>query len=160
MSSLTVVLAVVAAVGTAAMGGTFFAFSTFVMQSLRKRPAAEGAAAMQEINRTILGSGFMPVFLGTAALCLVAIVLAFVRWGEPGSVFLLAGGLLYLGGNLLVTGAYNVPRNNALDALDASGLSAADWARWIAGWQAGNHIRTLTGLAATAAFALAARGGL
>jgi uncharacterized membrane protein len=158
MSTLTVVLAVVAAVGTAAMGGTFFAFSTFVMQSLRKRPAAEGIGAMQEINRTIQVSGFMPVFLGTAALCLVAIVVAFVRWGQPGSVFLLVGGVLYLVGNLLVTGAYNVPRNNLLDAVDANAMTAAEWTRWIAGWQAGNHIRTITALAATAAFAVAARG--
>jgi uncharacterized membrane protein len=158
MRTLTVVLAVVAAVGTAAMGGTFFAFSTFVMRSLAKRPAPEGIAAMQEINRTILGSAFMPVFLGTAVLCVATGVIALVRWSEPGSAYLLVGSVLYLAGNLLVTGAYNVPLNNALDALDPTAVSAAEWVRWVARWQLGNHARTLTGLAATTAFALAARG--
>jgi uncharacterized membrane protein len=158
MDNLTFALAVAATVGTAAIGGTFFAFSTFVTQSLMKRPAAEGAAAMQEINRTILSSAFMPVFLGTALLSVVAVVVGLVRWGEPGSIWLLVGGLLYLLGNILVTGAYNVPRNNALDALDANAMTAAEWTSWAKSWLAGNHIRTLTGLAATAAFLLAARG--
>ncbi len=157
MDTLTLALAIAGAVGTAAIGGTFFAFSTFVTQSLAKRPPAEGVAAMQEINRTIMSSGFMPVFIGTAVACVVTGILALVRWGEPGSIWLLVGSLLYLVGNILVTGAYNVPRNNALDAMNANTVTAAEWARWVSGWLAGNHVRTITGLAATAMFVLAAR---
>jgi uncharacterized membrane protein len=158
MDTLTLALAIAGAVGTAAIGGTFFAFSTFVTQSLAKRPPAEGAGAMQEINRTIMTSGFMPVFLGTMVLCVVTGILALVRWGEPGSIWLLVGSLLYLVGNILVTGAYNIPRNNAMDAMNLSTLTAAEWTSWTSSWLVGNHIRTITGLAATAAFLLAARG--
>jgi uncharacterized membrane protein len=157
-----IALAVVAALGTGLMAGTFFAFSTFVMQSLAKLPAPQGIAAMQSINTTILMSLFMVVLVGSGALCVVAGVLAVVRWGRPGSLWILAGSLLYLVGNLIVTGAYNVPRNDALDAMDPNAAaSAAEWVRWVASWQLGNHVRTLTGLASSAALivgALAAKG--
>jgi hypothetical protein len=49
---------------------------------------------------------------GTAALCVVLAVAALSIWGEPGAA-LLIGGLLYLSGAIVVTMAFNVPRNNA-----------------------------------------------
>ena len=60
----------IAALGTALIGGLFFAFSAFIMAALAARPAAEGMAAMVSINRVILRSLFMPVFFGAALLCL------------------------------------------------------------------------------------------
>ena len=67
MSPLAAVI-LIAALGTALIGGLFFAFSTFIMAALAARPAAEGMAAMVSINRVILRSLFMPVFFGAALL--------------------------------------------------------------------------------------------
>ena len=53
--------------------------------------------------------------------------------------------------------ARNVPLNNALASADpASAEGAALWRRYCAEWTAWNHVRTLTSLAALAAFILAA----
>ena len=48
-----------AALGSATIGGLFFAFSAFIMRALAARPAGEGMAAMVSINRVILRSLFM-----------------------------------------------------------------------------------------------------
>lgn len=48
------VLALVAAVGSALIGGAFFAFSSFVMGALGKLPPAQGVAAMQSINVVVI----------------------------------------------------------------------------------------------------------
>jgi uncharacterized membrane protein len=42
-------LVMIAAVGSGVVGGVFFAFSTFVMPALRRRPAAE---AMRRCRRS------------------------------------------------------------------------------------------------------------
>src|SRR5262245_56483306 len=44
-------LTVIAALGAALSAGVFFAFSTFVMQALRRLPDEQGLAAMQAINK-------------------------------------------------------------------------------------------------------------
>ena len=62
---------------------------------------------------------------------------------------MLSGGLVYLIGTILVTMAFNVPRNNALAAADPqSGLGARLWAGYITSWTAWNHVRTAAALAA------------
>ena len=56
-----------------------------------------------------------------------------------------------------VTGAANVPRNNRLaatSATDAAALAAA-WTAFRPGWQAWNHVRTITSALACLGFALA-----
>lgn len=83
----------VAAVSAAAMGGVFFAFSTFVMGALGRLPPA-----------------------------------------------------------------YHVPRNEALDRLDAASPdSEPAWSTYLRSWTAANHLRTLTCLAAAAAWVVARR---
>ncbi len=114
---MTFILILIAALGSGLIAGTFFAFSTFVMQSLARLPASEGVAAMQSINLVILKSPFMPVFFGTAVLSVLALIQSLRQWHEPHAAWLLAGGSLYLAGSLLVTVAFNVPRNIALDAV-------------------------------------------
>ena len=62
----------------------------------------------------------------------------------------------YLIGTLLVTIAFNVPRNEALGALAPTDSSNAPlWARYVAEWTAWNHVRTVAALAAAAAFSIA-----
>jgi len=149
-------LTLIAALGSGLVAGTFFAFSTFVMKSLAQLPARDGMTAMQSINLVILGSLFMPVFFGTAALSILALIVAFLRWNEPGAVYLFSGGLFYLVGSFMVTVVFNVPLNVALDsAKPADSASATLWAGYVRKWTRWNHVRTVASLAAAAAFALA-----
>lgn len=151
------VLTVVTALGCGLMAGVFFAFSSFVMAGLRRLPAAHGTAAMQSINVTVINPVFMAALMGTAAACVVLAVSVPFRWDEPGAGLLLAGSALYLVGAIGVTGAANIPRNNALDALDPNGADTPSrWAAYVAEWTAWNHVRTVACLAAAASLTIAA----
>ena len=74
-------LAFVCTLGASVVGGVFYAFSTFVMQALRRLPAREGIAAMQSINVVVINPMFLGVFLGTALASLVVLVMAVLRLG-------------------------------------------------------------------------------
>jgi uncharacterized membrane protein len=129
------VLTLLSALGCGLIAGVFFAFSTFVMKALSRLPAAQGIAAMQSINVAVITPSFMAVFLGTAAACLLLIGFSFSMWQRPGTAYLLAGGLLYLVGTILVTAVFNVPRNDALAVADPQNAdSAALWASYVSVW--------------------------
>jgi uncharacterized membrane protein len=153
---IIVVVTLVAALGCGLVAGVFFAFSTFVMKALARIAPGEGIAAMQSINVAVINLWFMTVFLGTAALCVVLLILSLLRWHEAGAAWVLAGAVLYLVGTLLVTIAFNVPRNAALAAITpAAAEGARFWTRYVSEWTAWNHVRTLAALAAAAAFSIA-----
>ncbi len=152
------VLTLIAALGCGLVGGMFFAFSTFIMKALNRLPPAQGIAAMQRINVTVINPLFMTAFFGTAATCAILTLSSLLSWHRPGSAFLLVGSLLYLLGTILVTIAFNVPRNDALAAVDqASADGARLWAGYVTGWTAWNHVRTAAALAAAAALSIALR---
>ncbi len=65
------ILIVCTAIACAAMGGVFFAFSSFVMRALARMPPAQGIAAMQSINVVAVTPVFMTALFGTAAACVV-----------------------------------------------------------------------------------------
>jgi uncharacterized membrane protein len=128
------------------------------MQALARLPPAQGIAAMQSINVAAITPVFMGALFGTAALCVALAVAALLMWGEPGAVWLLLGSLLYLAGAVVVTMAFNVPRNNALAAVAPESAEGAGlWARYVTGWTAWNHLRAVACLAAAAALTLALR---
>jgi uncharacterized membrane protein len=156
MDCLLFVLTFAAGLGSGLIGGVFFAFSAFVMKAFARLPAAEGMAAMQSVNVAVLNPVFLGVFVGTAAVCGLAVVASILRWQAPGSVCLLFGGLLYLLGCFGVTMAFNVPRNEALARVEPSDPDGARlWAGYLSSWTAWNHVRTVASLAAAAAFCLA-----
>jgi uncharacterized membrane protein len=160
VNDLRPVLAFSAALGCGLIAGVFFAFSAFVMRAFGRLSPSQGIAAMQSVNVAVLNPVFLSVFMGTAALCVVAIVFAFLRWQAPGAAYLLAGGLLYLIGTFLVTVAFNVPRNDALAAVAPTDPESARlWASYLSSWTAWNHVRTAAALLASAAFTLAFRSG-
>lgn len=141
------------AIGCATVGGVFFAFPSFVMGALAKLPSAQGAAAMQLINVVVINPWFMAPFLGTAAACAGLGAWSIYAWDRPGAALALAGSVLYVVGSFGVTVAFNVPRNEALAAVDpASADGAALWAQYLRGWTAWNHVRTAASLLAAAAF--------
>lgn len=155
MTDLVLALTVAAALGCAAMGGLFFAFSTFVMQALARIPAAAGIAAMQSINAVILNPWFFGLFFGTAAACAVVIAAAVLDW-TAASPWRAVGGALYLLGAIGVTIVRNVPLNQALDAVPPDAPEAPErWADYGVRWTRWNHVRTVACLAAAAALIVA-----
>lgn len=142
--------------GCGLIAGVFFAFSTFVMKALAQQPPAHGIAAMQAINITAIDPLFMGAIFGTAAVCLFLIVFSLLKWHQPGAVYLLVGGLLYLVGSVLVTIAFNVPLNDALAIAKPDSPEGADlWAKYLTNWTLWNHVRTVASLAAAALLAIA-----
>ena len=151
LDQLVLLLTFVAALGSALVGGVFFAFSNFVMKALALLDPPCGVAAMQSINRVVLNPLFLSVFMGTGAVCLLLMVRAVLRWQDPAAVFLLSGGGIYLIGNIVVTMAFNVPRNDSLARVDpASAAAAQPWRDYLVGWTRWNHVRTITALGAAA----------
>jgi uncharacterized membrane protein len=145
-----------AALGCGLIAGVFFAFSSFVMNALGRLPPAQGIAAMQSINVAVINPWFMLPFLGTAAACAVLGVNSLLSWHQPGAGYVLLGSLLYVIGTLLVTMVCNVPRNDALAAVDpASAEGASRWAAYLVSWTFWNHVRTAAALAASASLTLA-----
>jgi len=137
------ILALVLCIGAGTVGGVFFAFSTFIMRALAQLHHARGIAAMQRINVAVLNPLFLGVFMGTALLSAVCLIVAFFPWAGSGSALLLTAGILYLVGSFLVTILRNVPMNERLGHLDA-GSSQADeyWPAYVRGWTRWNHVRT------------------
>jgi len=151
----TTLAVVVALIGSALIGGVFFAFSSFVMKALARVPSAEGIAAMQSINVTVLNPSFLGTFMGTAAVSLLIAVLAVKGWETPSAPWFLAGALLYLIGTFLVTGLGNVPLNDQLAAVSVTDSTAVTvWEHYLDRWTMLNTIRTVAAAAATLAFTL------
>ncbi|MET2831907.1 DUF1772 domain-containing protein [Mesorhizobium shangrilense] len=151
-------LTFVAALGSGVVAGVFFAFSSFVMPGLARMPAAGGIAAMNSINVTAVTPLFMTALFGTALVCLVVGIGAAMGWSHSGSLWLVAGSLIYLVGIVLVTIVFNVPLNDALAAVDpASANGASLWSRYLDEWVMWNHVRAITGIAALACFITAWR---
>jgi uncharacterized membrane protein len=158
IDGLSFALTLFAALGCGLIAGVFFTFSTFVMKALGRLSPAHGIAAMQSINVVVINPWFMTAFFGTAVACVVLAAAALMRWHEPGAAWLLAGGVLYPLGTIVVTMACNVPLNNALAAAAPDGAGSADlWSRYLVDWTAWNHVRTAAALAASASFIFALR---
>jgi uncharacterized membrane protein len=150
---LTTGLLWLSAIGCALIAGVYFAFSTFIMTSFARIEPAAGIAAMNAINIDIVKSVFMLVFFGTTLAAAILAGLALFRWGSPGSMAVLAGGVVYVIGMLGTTLIFNVPLNDALAAVDpSSGEGVAVWARYIQNWTFWNHVRLIASIVASVLF--------
>jgi uncharacterized membrane protein len=141
-----VIAATASAVSSAAVGGLFYAFSTFVMRGLDRGEPVEAIAAMKGINAEAQANApFLLLFLGSAVLALAVGVIAGVEFARPGSGYVIAGAVLAVVA-FVVTIAFNVPLNNSLDTLDPAAMPAADslreWQAYLEPWTAWNHVRT------------------
>jgi uncharacterized membrane protein len=142
-------LTIAAASGCGLMAGIFYVFSAVVMPSLEQRPAAEGLRTMQTINVVVVNPLFVLIFLGTAAASLAVVVLATASPDRAAHLDPIAAGSLYHVGSIVVTAAVNVPRNDAVDALDPAVPGSADaWLSYLGEWTAWNHVRTISCVAA------------
>ena len=150
------ILKLLTALGCGLVAGVFFAFSAFVMSALARLQPAQGIAAMQSINITVISPLFMTVFLGTAVACIFLALSSLSKWHQPSAAYLLFGSSLYLIGTLLVTIAFNVPLNDALAKVAPNSPEGAIlWANYLTTWTNWNHLRTLAALAAAASLTLA-----
>lgn len=144
---------VVALIGSAMIGGVFFAFSSFVMKALARMPAAEGIAAMQSINVVVLNRSFLGLFIGTAVLSLLVGVLTATGWGTPSAPWWIAGALAYVLGTFGVTARGNVPLNDQLAAVSANDSgSAAFWQHYLDRWTLLNTVRAAAATVAAVLF--------
>jgi uncharacterized membrane protein len=138
--------------GTGLIAGTFLAFSSFIMAGLGRLPPAQGVAAMQSINVTVINPLFMGILFGTAALS--------VWWGvgtmrSGDNLPAVAGALFYVIGVIGVTMIFNVPLNNELAALQSiAGDGGAVWLRYLSNWTFWNSVRGVAAAAACVAFAM------
>ena len=155
MDRLMPIIGTMALLGSALVGGIFFAFSSFIMKALASRPSPEGICAMQSINVVVINPTFLGAFFGTAALSLVAGGLALAGWGQPPAVFFLTGALFYLVGTILVTMLANVPLNNELAAVSGIDPGAREvWERYLDRWTMWNHVRTVAAIVAALLFTM------
>jgi uncharacterized membrane protein len=160
MDDVLVALTLITALGCGLSAGALFAFSSFVMDGLRRLPAAQGIAAMKSINVTAVTPVFMTALFGTAVACVALAVWALADWDDSYGPYLLAGSALYLLGTIGLTMGYHVPRNNALAAVEPTDHDAeARWNRYSAEWTRMNHVRVAAALAAAAALTVALRVG-
>lgn len=149
-------LTLTAAVGSALIGGLFFAFSTFIMNAFDRLPASQAIAAMQAINVTVLNPLFFGVFFGTAILAIGLAANAAFHWTAPATAFILIGAAAYLLGSILVTIMANVPLNHMLAGVQLQDDdSTRVWQRYRDPWTMWNHVRTVASLAAAFAFGAA-----
>ena len=98
----------------------------------------------------VICSGILAGGIGAVA------VLSAFGWEEPELFYQRVGSALYGIGAVLVTGAFNVPRNDAQAAVnpvhaDGAGL----WRRYVGEWAAWNHLRTAAALGAAASLTIA-----
>ena len=155
MGQLIPVVGTTALLGSALVGGIFFAFSSFIMKALARVPPAEGIGAMQSINVVVLNPSFLGAFFGTAVLSLGAGGVALAGWGRPFAAFFLGGALFYLVGTFLVTMVANVPLNDQLAAVSGTDAAARDvWEHYLGRWTMWNHVRTAAAMVAALLYTL------
>ncbi len=155
MNQLTNIAGTAALLGSALIGGVFFAFSNFVMKALARVPSAEGIAAMQSINVVVINPSFLGAFMGTAVLSLLMAGLAFAEWGRPSALFFLGGAIFYFAGTFLVTMFGNVPLNDQLAAVSATDAAAPGvWEHYLGRWTTWNHVRTAAAMFAALLYSL------
>jgi len=152
--AILTILIIAAALGSGLVAGTFFAFSTFVMKALAETPGSGGIEAMQRINKVIQRSAFMPVFIGTAILCVALAAWGVVALDFARAVVLSAGAVLYVVCTFILTIRFNVPLNTALDRVTPEEAEKI-WRDYLVDWTRWNTIRTVCSAMAMVCFAMA-----
>ena len=151
IQNLPFLLMLLTAIASGLSAGIYFTFSNVIMKALAQRPPAQGIAAMQAINITVINPSFMLIFFGTGLACILLMILLLFQSPHFSHFFWLGGTLLYLIGTLGVTMFRNVPLNNQLAiAVPETDEASRIWEKYLTDWTVWNHVRTITGAIATA----------
>ncbi|WP_332643194.1 anthrone oxygenase family protein [Aeromicrobium sp.] len=150
MTTSTVLL-VAATSLTGLSAGLFATFSYAVMPGLRRSEDDALVSAMRGINIAIINPVFALVFVGSFIASVAALI---AGWDDPARPWIIAGLAAYVVGGFVVTGAVNVPLNDALESGTGSSASLresfeARWVRW-------NHVRSVLTVAAFVCLVVAA----
>lgn len=132
----------IAATGSAFVGGVYGAFTTMVMPALRRRPAAEATATMRTINSVAERGIFVGVFCVTAGAGIALGISALTKLDTDAGARSVAAAALTLG-STAITVLGNVPLNRRLDR-----EGPAFWATYDRSWTRLNTVRALAALAA------------
>ena len=143
MMSVLLWLDEIAIISFGFIGGVYFAFSFFVMQSLNKVSHPEAIRTMNSINSVILKSPFMFLFFFSSFI-------AFIIFLENMILYKLISNegfasIVFLIGMFLCTAIKNVPLNNKLadfDLNDSTSNPEIEWNDYYKNWIKWNHIRT------------------
>jgi uncharacterized membrane protein len=155
MSFVRTALFALALLAGALSTGFFYTFSILVMPALATADAGTAIVAMQKINLSVRTALFAFAFFGAPALALLAAAAGLAGHRRAAWLALVAG-LLQVGAVFAVTMLVNVPLNEALAPVAASGpAAAATWASYDAQWTPWNHVRAV-GAAASFLLLLAA----
>jgi uncharacterized membrane protein len=148
---------VAATISSGTLAGVFLLYAHTVMPALRRVDDTTFVTTFALLDRAIVNPWFLATgFLGAPVLTAAAAVLLL---GEDSSWWIAAALALHVV-MVVVTGAVNVPRNDALKAADVSASDAAtarasfDEARWVR-W---NLVRVVTSTAATGLLCVALAG--
>ena len=151
MSTWMYILVIAALLGSALVGGIFFAFSTFIMKALGRVPSAEGIRAMQSINVVVINPMVMGALFGTAILSAAIAILVLGGWAGTLPHWFFVGALHYVIGTILVNAFGNVPLKNQLEAVSPE-EGGQLWTHYLSKWTFWNHIRTTTAMIAAFCF--------
>jgi uncharacterized membrane protein len=104
---------------------------------------------MNSINVKAPNPLFMAALFGSS-LTGIALAIAAAADGGDWAPYAIASAIVYLIGVPWLTMAYHVPRNNRLAGMDpGSREAAAYWPVYLEEWTRMNHVRTISGIAAS-----------
>jgi uncharacterized membrane protein len=121
--TLANIVLVVGGVLTALHAGLLYDFSVDIVTALRSIKGTAHISMMQAINVKIENPVFFLSFFGPIILLPLA---AWLHWGEPQFVWLVAASLIQILGCEAVTAVGNIPLNNELNKIDPEKLSEAE----------------------------------
>lgn len=140
---LSDILAALGLILLALGGGTFWSFSTGVMPGLGRTDDETFVSSMRSINRAVVNPLFLlPIFLPPVPLVWAGLI----DLDDARGWMLVAAGVVFFVGAIVVTGAGNVPLNNALDGATSSTTAAR--AAFERRWNALNGVRSLSSVVA------------
>lgn len=108
---------------TGLSAGLFYAWQVSVIPGTKKISDQTYVEVMQNINREILNPWFFTIFFGSMIVMIISSGLEFRSGISPMFWLTVIATVLYSFGTFGVTAFGNVPLNNALEAIDFSGMS-------------------------------------
>ena len=126
-------------------GGIIFIFSNTIMRTFAQFDAEIGINVMNKLNILIVNPLFAFVFFGGLISAYPATVMMMKadQFSKPARYYALASTLVFFFGEFLVTLTQNIPRNNALLAVDPESEEGIKYweTEFLGGWVAWNTAR-------------------
>ena len=140
IASLLLLLDKIAIISFGFLGGVYFAFSFFVMQSLNEIDHKEAIKAMSSINLVILKSPFMILFFFSSFIALALFLKSIFAYEILSSRGFAS--IVFLIGMFLCTAIKNVPLNDKLASFNDSLSPEIEWNYYYKNWTMWNNVRT------------------